>query len=513
MIIAGIGMGHLASVTLMQHGKIIYYNEERKLSRIKDIGGIPYRCLDQIKKQGYKIDLAYSTSYNREILETNNLANYLHFLKIYDNDLITLDQPHHASHAIKAFVDSGFDEARIFVIDGRGSYWDGLGHEVCSIYDMSKKDMVCIFKQIYKFNWSNQQPKAALGITKDTVFNVSDKVHLGEFYAKISEKFGYRKEEGKFMGYQSAGNIDYALLESIPKSLSYEAIKEMPKSQDAAKTYQAFFEREIKNLVIENKKPNMVFTGGSFLNVINNYKLQRTFKDCNLYFEPLCGDEGNSIGIAYLAHLREKFPIERLKNIYIGQTIKTKPDLLQDERLIDRSLEHIVHLLHNGHVVGLVQGKAEAGPRALGNRSLLLDPTIPEAKDIMNEIKKREKFRPFAVSVLQSDYNEYFEGLRESPTMMYAPLAKNKMKQIAPSVVHVDNTCRVQTVNKENNLVLNEILNQFKVPLLMNTSFNLAGYPIDETFEDILFTFRNSKLSYVYFADEQKLLIKNDTSA
>ena len=117
MIIAGIGMGHLASVTLMQHGKIIYYNEERKLSRIKDIGGIPYRCLNQIKKQGYKIDLAYSTSYNREILETNNLANYLHFLKIYDNDLITLDQPHHASHAIKAFVDSGFDEARIFVIE------------------------------------------------------------------------------------------------------------------------------------------------------------------------------------------------------------------------------------------------------------------------------------------------------------------------------------------------------------------------------------------------------------
>ena len=119
MIIAGIGMGHLASVTLMQYGKIIYYNEERKLSRVKDIGGIPYRCLDQIKQLGYKIDLAYSTSYNLEIIETNNLVNYLHFIKLYDKDLITLDQPHHVSHAIKAFIDSGFDEARVFVVDGR----------------------------------------------------------------------------------------------------------------------------------------------------------------------------------------------------------------------------------------------------------------------------------------------------------------------------------------------------------------------------------------------------------
>ena len=513
MIIAGIGMGHLASVTLMQYGKIIYYNEERKLSRVKDIGGIPYRCLDQIKQLGYKIDLAYSTSYNLEIIETNNLVNYLHFIKLYDKDLITLNQPHHVSHAIKAFIDSGFDEARVFVVDGRGSYWPGVGNEVCSIYDISKKNLVCVFKQIYKYNWSNQRPGDAIGITKDTVFNVSDKVHLGEFYAKISENFGYKKQEGKFMGYQSAGQIDYALLESIPNSLTYEGIKELPVTQDAARTYQAFFEREIKNLVIENKKPNMVVTGGSFLNVISNYKLQRTVTDCKLYFEPLCGDEGNSIGIAYLAHLREKFPIERLKNIYIGQTIKTKPELLRDERLIDRSIEHIVHLLHNGHVVGLVQGKAEAGPRALGNRSLLLDPTLPNAKDKMNEIKKREKFRPFAVSVLQSKYNEYFEGLRESPTMMYAPRAKNLLKKIAPSVVHVDDTCRVQTVNEKDNLVLHELLKQFKVPLLMNTSFNLAGFPIDETFEDILFTFRNSKLNYIYFADEQKLLIKNDTSA
>tara|TARA_Y100000114_G_scaffold47469_1_gene43279 strand:+ start:2373 stop:3914 length:1542 start_codon:yes stop_codon:yes gene_type:complete len=513
MIVAGIGMGHLPSVTLMKDGKIIYYNEERKLSRLKHIGGIPFRCLDQIKNLGFKIDKAYSTSYNKEILETNNLINYLHFKGLYDKDLVTLDQPHHLSHAIKAFIDSGFKEARVFVIDGRGSFWDGVGHEVCSIFDLTRDVILCLYKQIWKFNWSNKKPKESLGIAHDTEFNITNKVHLGEFYAKISEKFGFKDEEGKFMGYQSAGKVDYALLESIPKFLTYEGIKKLPQTLDAAKTYQTFFEVEIRKLVSEYENPNMVFTGGSFLNVINNYKLSTKFKNSQLYFEPLCGDEGNSIGIAYFHYLTKQKSIQPLKHIYIGQKIKTKPELLQNERLIDRSIEHIVHLLHNGHVVGLVQGKAEAGPRALGNRSLLLDPTIPTAKDIMNEIKKREKFRPFAVSVLQEKFSEFFDGNNYIPTMMMAPSATDKLKKIAPAVVHVDNTCRVQTVNQSDNYVLYELLKQFKVPLLMNTSFNLAGYPIDETFEDILFTFRNSKLSYVYFADEQKLLIKNDTSA
>ena len=159
---------------------------------------------------------------------------------MYDKDLVTLDQPHHLSHAIKAFIDSGFKEARVFVIDGRGSFWDGVGHEVCSIFDLTRDVILCLYKQIWKFNWSNKKPKESLGIAHDTEFNITNKVHLGEFYAKISEKFGFKDEEGKFMGYQSAGKVDYALLESIPKFLTYEGIKKLPQTLDAAKTYQTF---------------------------------------------------------------------------------------------------------------------------------------------------------------------------------------------------------------------------------------------------------------------------------
>ena len=158
----------------------------------------------------------------------------------------------------------------------------------------------------------------------------------------------------------------------------------------------------------------------------------------------------------------------------------------------------------------MIQGKAEAGPRALGNRSLLLDPTLPGAKDLMNSIKKREEFRPFACSILEDEADTYFDmlNIKQSPYMMHAPQARELAKQKIPSLVHVDNTCRIQTINKNQNKVLYNLLKKFKTPVIMNTSFNLAGYPMVDTFEDIVFTLRNSLLKYVYFADCKKLLIK-----
>ena len=129
----------------------------------------------------------------------------------------------------------------------------------------------------------------------------------------------------------------------------------------------------------------------------------------------------------------------------------------------------------------------------------------------MNEIKKREKFRPFTCSILEKNYKEFFyvNETDKSPFMMIAPQSKEKTKVMTPSIVHVDGTCRVQTVTEDNNKNLFELLTNFKLPYIMNTSFNLAGYPIVETFEDILFTLNNSSLKYVYFSDEKKLLVKN----
>ena len=129
---------------------------------------------------------------------------------------------------------------------------------------------------------------------------------------------------------------------------------------------------------------------------------------------------------------------------------------------------------------------------------------------IFNEIKNRESFRPFACSVLEEQAGEYFEmeNIKNTPFMMHAPTVKEKAKKEIPALVHDDDTCRIQTVNQNDNKVLHEILTKFKKPIIMNTSFNLAGRPIVETIRDALYTARQSKLKYVYFADVNKLFIK-----
>ena len=508
MIIGGINIGSNSSLALIEKGKLIYYNEERKLSKIKHGSGIPYNCIEQILNK--KIDECYVTSYDFIKSDLLNLKNYLKFKKILLTDkFLSLKKPHHLSHLFKAYIDSGFKSARVFVLDGRGSKW-GDGVEVCSIYDIDTNNIKCLYKKIYnKKNKKIEYTDDELGITSDTKFEVTDKLTLGPLYAIVSDYFGYNLEEGKFMGLQSYGKVNDKLLEKLKQGIKKEDIKEIPFTLDGAKTCQKFFEYEYLNLVEQYQDKNMVFTGGATLNVVNNYKLQRKFSKSNIYFEPICGDEGNSIGAAYTYYIKNQKQVFPNKDVYLGQEIKTK----ESDHILKTNVEvaEVIDLLNKGEVMGFIQGKAEAGPRALGNRSLLLDPTLKNAKDKMNEIKKREKFRPFACSILEKNYKEFFyvNETDKSPFMMIAPQSKEKTKVMTPSIVHVDGTCRVQTVTEDNNKNLFELLTNFKLPYIMNTSFNLAGYPIVETFEDILFTLNNSSLKYVYFSDEKKLLVKN----
>jgi carbamoyltransferase len=512
MMVAGFNIGHNSSLTLMEKGKIIYYNEERKLSQIKHRTGIPYNCIEQISNK--KIDKCYATSYDFVKSDLFNLKSYLQFKKLLNcNDVYSLHKPHHLTHLFKAYVDSGFSEARVFVLDGRGSKW-GDGVEICTIYDFNGLDIKCLYKKIYnkkntKINYRDNE----IGINSKTIFEITKNLSLGTFYAIISTYFGLDNEEGKFMGLQSYGKVNQELLKKFKKGITEKDINQIPRTIDSAKTSQVFFELDYFDLVKKYQSDNMIFTGGATLNVVNNYKLKTKFSDSEIYFEPICGDEGNSIGSAYFHYLSNNEKIYPNKNVYLGQKILIKNSLLLNEVLkTNVSIKDITKILSKGEIVGFVQGKAEAGPRALGNRSLLLDPSITDAKDKMNVVKKRENFRPFACSILEEKYKDYFnvqEG-DKSPHMMIAPQAKENVKKIAPSIVHIDNTCRVQTVTKEENQNLFELLENFKLPFIMNTSLNLAGYPIVETFEDILFTLRNSSLKYIYFADEKKLLIKNE---
>ena len=175
----------------------------------------------------------------------------------------------------------------------------------------------------------------------------------------------------------------------------------------------------------------------------------------------------------------------------------------------------IANLLLDNNIICVFNGRSESGSRALGNRSLIFNPKISSNKDMVNEIKGREKFRPLACSILLDEVKNWFHmnEIEESPFMTYSFDVKKEKKQLIPSVIHVDDTCRIQTVTKENNFNYYSIIESFfkltNIPLVGNTSFNLAEEPIVETIEDAIKTIYNSKLNYLYFP-ECKFLIKKE---
>jgi len=171
----------------------------------------------------------------------------------------------------------------------------------------------------------------------------------------------------------------------------------------------------------------------------------------------------------------------------------------------------IVDLIDKKNIVSIFQGKTEAGPRALGNRSILYDPRDSDAKEFVNSVKRREWWRPFAASVLLEHAHEWFEMLtiKESPFMMYAIPVKEEKKELIPGVLHVDDTCRIQTVTEEQNYHYYNLIKTFysrtNIPMLFNTSFNLAGEVICYTLYDALTTISNSRIEYLYLPEENKL--------
>ena len=237
----------------------------------------------------------------------------------------------------------------------------------------------------------------------------------------------------------------------------------------------------------------------------------------SLYIEPISNDAGTAIGAAKIVYYKEtkskqKFP---QKNIYYGVQYSDKEILskLKKEKTKRANVRDVARLLSQNKMVALFQGRSEAGPRALGNRSILFNPKNKNGKDIVNKIKRREFYRPFAGTVLHEYMDEYFEmeGLEESPFMMYAVnVRKNKVEEI-PAITHVDNTCRVQTLKKEFNKHFYDIIKEFyditNTPILLNTSFNLAGEPMVESITDALNTLHGSKIDYLYLP-EYKILVQ-----
>ena len=540
--------------------KLVYYNQEERVSRIKKDSGYPYRVLEEIKSLCNNIDVLLITGYDTIFSENYSIISMLQkmgFTFNRDFQFVPYFKSHHQCHASKAFYDSGFDEALIFVCDGKGSTYNlsngGQAQETSSFFTASKPDK---FKLVYrrfhthskidentKVIWNNsfsihQTPIPRYYSNKAEIV-LSNSFDLGFMYEGTSRSMEFDDEGGKMMSAQTFGksnnnipnvlkdgefDMDIFEFDHEKKHLGFNKLKYLnlvdpENSTDFAKTVQETFQElgleRIKYMLEKTGQKNLVLTGGTALNVVANYYYRQNLPDdINIYIEPICGDEGNCIGMAQLyINSKHHYNLVSTPSIYIGghkPVYHYKLEKNEQEFFADYST--IVELLKAGHIVGMFQGKSEAGPRALGNRSILFDPRIDRGKDIVNTVKGREGFRPFAATVLEEHAANWFDldKLDSSPYMMYAVNAKQDKLEHIPAVLHIDNTCRAQTVSKNQNMHFYNLINTWytetKVPMLLNTSFNLAGDPIVETVEDAINTLRKSSLQYLYMPEIKRCI-------
>lgn len=299
---------------------------------------------------------------------------------------------------------------------------------------------------------------------------------------------------------------------TIARDIAYKCQKET----------QAELIKLIRKAVDKTGNTNVIVSGGFGLNCVANYEYLDVLKDegITLYVEPISNDAGTAIGGALYHHYMMTNDDEIRDygaTLYLGPEQEWNEDdvkALMDENmeLTDATYENVVDLLVDKNIVTIFQGRSENGPRALGNRSILFDPTFEDGKDYVNSVKNREYFRPFAGTVLEEDVHDWFDlrGMEKSPHMMYAVNCQPGIEEKIPSIIHVDNSCRIQTVSKEENLHYHNLISAFKnrkdVPILFNTSFNLGGDPLVETIADAIDTLKRCDIQYLYLPEIEKLL-------
>jgi carbamoyltransferase len=253
----------------------------------------------------------------------------------------------------------------------------------------------------------------------------------------------------------------------------------------------------------------LAYTGGVALNAVANRRILTESKFKDIYIQPAAGDNGLAVGCAYYGWM-EVLKRERVRHhgsmalgrSYPNETVAETLEARQDSvsyAATDDFIQQTAILLDEGKTVGWFQDGAEFGPRALGHRSILADPRRAEMRDFINSrIKFREDFRPFAPSVLAEDVSVYFECDYESPYMILIAPVRPEWREVIPSVVHQDNSARIQTVTASVSPRYHELLRAFKeitgISVLLNTSFNRRGMPIVETPEQALDFFLNCDL-------------------
>ena len=322
--------------------------------------------------------------------------------------------PHHKCHAAAGYYTAPFDDCNVLVIDAIGE-WDTV-----SIWEGKNNKLKKI--KSWKYPYS-----------------------IGLLYSAITQRIGLKPNEDEYitMGMAAFGEPKYNLEDQLWRNNHRGVGDIFPKarSEDLAASIQDLYERELLKLVELCPHENLVIMGGCALNCVANSKI----KNKNIWIMPSPGDAGSALGAAALV-LKRKL---KWRNPYLGTFIGKG---VNPKKLVEELL--------NNKVCGVANGRAEFGPRALGNRSLLADPRGKDIKQKMNKIKNRQEFRPFAPSVLEEHAHEIFDmPTQKSQFMQY--VAPCKFPELYPAICHVDNTYRVQTVSKEANPGYYKLINDF----------------------------------------------------
>lgn len=488
--------------------------------------------------------------------------------------VIDLSNIHHKLHAACAFYRSGFHEAVAVIVDGAGTFIplnanneSVTGWETESVYDCAEPTW---FKTVYK-HIGVRGPMAGLLVENfdSGIYDERDQTHtalvtdragITKVYEAVTQYCGWSSiEAGKTMGlfpygkpndkipplfdhtsiapltnrnlivptYPNGAQVNAGLFEFLKDGADAEDVTLLENRRDLAYACQTQTQAEVTKLIRKAVKDtghkNVVLSGGYALNCVANYHYLKELKDegINLYVEPISNDAGTAIGAAIMIH-KAFHPVMRAdytKNrLYLGPEHNITADELQPFvkshgiEIQDATYDDVVELLSNKNIVSMYQGRSENGPRALGNRSILFNPTYEDGKDFVNNVKHREYFRPFAGTIMQEHVHDWFDlrGMEDSPYMMYAVNCQPGVEKKIPAIIHVDGTCRIQTVTEEQNKHFYNLIKAFNektgVPILFNTSFNLGGDPLVETLEDAINTLANSEIEYLFLPEIGKIV-------
>ena len=481
MKILGISaLNHDASLTLLNNKEILFSAHSERYSGVKNDEYLSQKIFADCLKHGYpdkvvfferpylkKSRQLYAGQYN-EVFSRMNLPSK--YLKSFLPHNITYVQ-HHTSHACASYFTSPYDEACIVVIDAIGEW------ETCTIW-------------------------YAYGSNLEKRYSIKYPNSLGLWFSSMTQRLGLKPQEDEYilMGMAGWGTIDEELKYHIRKDFFKESPIPINLTKNLhrgcldwdcefypddgteewkfniAANVQSICEDEIKKVFelaqrLVPETDNCVYGGGVALNCVANSLIAKELYP-SLWIIPNPGDAGSSLGCA-AAELGEHL---NWNNTFLGYDIKGK-----------YPHKKVLNELLVGNIVGVASGRAEFGPRALGNRSLLADPRGKDIKDKVNKIKKRQEFRPFAPSVLEEHAHEIFDmPVRKSQYMQF--VADCKYPEKYPAICHVDGTSRVQTVCKDDNpnyyKLIKDFYKQTGCPMVLNTSLNIKGQPIVNTYLD-----------------------------